>query len=123
MMQYKMSMKKSLILLVLIFSSLPSPAAFIISNLGLAANGWKAGVARVVITPRQPLWMAGFAVRTHPSVGTRLDLWAKALALEDAGGNRAVLVTADLLGLPKEVSDNIREQLQAKYKLARAQVL
>ena len=85
--------------------------------------GWKAGVARVVITPGEDMWMAGFASRTHPSEGKRHDLWAKALAMEDAGGNRAVLVTADLLGLPKQVSDNIRDALQDRYRLSRAQIL
>ena len=116
-------MKKAIFLLAFICSLLRSEAAVVIKIPGKAANCWKAGVARINITPRQPLWMAGFAVRTHPSEGTRLDLWAKALAIEDAAGNKAVLVTTDLLGLPKEVSDNIRERLQAKFGLAKAQVL
>jgi neutral ceramidase len=115
-------MKKAIFLLAFICSLLRAEAV-VVNMPGKAANGWKAGVARINITPRQPLWMAGFAVRTHPSEGTRLDLWAKALAIEDAAGNKAVLVTTDLLGLPKEVSDNIRERLQAKFGLAKAQVL
>ena len=69
---------------------------------------WKAGVARVVITPQQPMWMAGFAVRDHESEGTLHDLWAKALALEDSRGNKAVMVSTDLLGFPKALSDRIR---------------
>lgn len=85
--------------------------------------GWKAGVARVVITPQQSMWMAGYANRDHSSEGTLHDLWAKALVLEDAGGKRVVLVTADLLGIPKELSDHIRNQLESKYQLSRAQVI
>ena len=57
---------------------------------------WKAGVARVVITPKQSIWLGGYANRTGPSEGKLHDLWAKALALEDASGNRSVLVTMDL---------------------------
>ena len=90
---------------------------------GQKEAGWRAGVARVDITPRQPMWMAGFANREHPSEGTRHALWGKALALEDATGSRAVLVTLDLLGLPKAVSDHIREGVQARYQLSRAQII
>ncbi|KQS33171.1 neutral/alkaline non-lysosomal ceramidase N-terminal domain-containing protein [Dyadobacter sp. Leaf189] len=86
-------------------------------------KGWKAGVSKVVITPEGPLWMAGFAVRTHASEGKLHDLWAKALALEDADGKQAVLITSDLLGFPKAMSDEIRAQLFAKYKLSKAQII
>ncbi len=51
------------------------------------AQGWKAGVARVAITPKASQWMAGYAARTRPAEGKLHDLWAKALALEDEKGN------------------------------------
>lgn len=86
-------------------------------------EGWKAGLARVVITPKQPLWMAGYANRTGPSEGKLHDLWAKALVLEDANGARAVLVTTDLLGLPKQISDNICKRAKEKFKIARSQII
>ncbi|WP_247233410.1 neutral/alkaline non-lysosomal ceramidase N-terminal domain-containing protein [Telluribacter sp. SYSU D00476] len=89
----------------------------------LAAKGWKAGVARRVITPKQPMWMAGFAVRNHPSEGTLHDLWAKALVLEDEEGKQAVLVTTDLLGIPKGISDRIRTRLYTDHKLSKAQII
>lgn len=85
--------------------------------------GWKAGVARVMITPQQSMWMAGYAARDRPSEGTMHDLWAKALAFEDAEGRQSVLVTTDLLGLPKDLSDNIRKRLEAEYGLSDAQVI
>jgi neutral ceramidase len=85
--------------------------------------GWKAGVARTVITPGQSMWMAGFASRNHASEGTMHDLFAKALILEDEKGQRAVIITSDLLGFPKGISDRIRDRIQSKYGLSRAQVL
>ncbi|NIJ51454.1 neutral/alkaline non-lysosomal ceramidase N-terminal domain-containing protein [Dyadobacter arcticus] len=88
-----------------------------------AQNGWKAGVARVAITPQQEMWMAGFASRTHASEGKLHDLWAKALVLEDADGKQAVMITTDLLGFPKVLSDDIRTKLNAKYKLSKAQII
>lgn len=84
---------------------------------------WKAGVARMVITPEQSMWMAGYAARDHASEGTLHDLWVKALALEDADRNQAVLITADLLGFPKGLSDRIRDRLQKEFNLSRAQVI
>jgi neutral ceramidase len=48
------------------------------------STAWKAGVARVKITPEEHMWMAGYAFRNKPSEGKLTDLWAKALILEDA---------------------------------------
>jgi hypothetical protein len=49
-------------------------------NLPPETKGWKAGAASSVITPSEPVWMAGYASRTHPSEGTLFDIWAKALS-------------------------------------------
>jgi neutral ceramidase len=87
------------------------------------AKGWKAGVARAVITPTEPIWMAGYGSRDHPSEGTLVDLWAKVLAIEDAKGKKVVLVTTDLLGFPKKMSDRIRDQLAVKHGLTRSQII
>jgi neutral ceramidase len=86
-------------------------------------DGWKAGVARAVITPEQPVWIAGYASRDHPSEGTLVDIWVKVLAIEDAKGEKAVLITADILGFPKKMSDYIRNQIASKYGLTRSQII
>ena len=87
------------------------------------ATGWKAGLAKVVITPRQSIWLSGYGARTKPSEGTSQELYAKALALEDSTGYRAVLVTTDLVGMPATVSRNITERVQQRYHLPRDRVL
>lgn len=87
------------------------------------AKGWKAGVAKVIITPKESIWQAGYASRTHASEGKLHDLWAKALALEDETGKKCVLVTTDMLGFPKAMSDRIRKQLQDKFGLTKAQII
>lgn len=86
-------------------------------------NGWKAGVARTVITPKENIWMAGYASRTKPAEGAMHDLWAKAVVLQDAKGNQSLLVTSDILGFPKDVSDYIREQIRKKHGLSKAQII
>lgn len=85
--------------------------------------GWKAGVAKVVITPKENIWMAGYGSRSKPAEGNIHDLWAKALFLEDSLGNFALLITSDLLGFPKEMSDKIRDQISAELSLDYSQII
>ncbi len=87
------------------------------------ATEWKAGVAAVKITPEKPVWLAGYAARKKPSEGVAMDLYAKALALQDRHGNRAVIVTADILGFPGAISDAIAERLRERHRLRRDQVV
>ena len=61
-------------------------------------GGLQIGLARVKITPEEPIRMAGYASRNKPSEGVLLDLYAKAMALEDEQGERAVVITADVIG-------------------------
>ena len=67
--------------------------------------------------------MAGYADRTKPSEGVTQELYAKALALEDHSGKRAVLVTSDFLGLPAVASQNVAERAEKQYHLTRDQLL
>lgn len=76
-----------------------------------------------MITPDVPLWMAGYAARTHPSEGTAQDLHAKALALDDGQGTRLVLVTLDLLGFRAQWVDGIAERVSRKTGLKREHIL
>jgi hypothetical protein len=84
---------------------------------------WKAGVAKVAITPGESLWQAGYAARDHPSEGVIHDLWSKALAIQDAKGKKVVLITNDLVKVPKYYSDRIRDRIGAKYGLTRSQII
>ena len=84
---------------------------------------WKAGVASVKITPRTPLWMAGYAARNKPSEGIAQDLFAKALAIEDAGGSRLVIVTMDLIGVDRALRDEVQKQVRQKHGLGAACLL
>ncbi len=107
-------------------SSKVSALLFVFAAIATAhavAKGWKAGVAKIDITPQRPLWLAGYAARTKPSEGVLLPLAAKALALEDQAGRRAVLVTSDLLGFPRTVADRIADGVQKQYQIPRDRLL
>jgi hypothetical protein len=88
-----------------------------------APGNWKAGVARIAITPEHLMWMSGYAARTKPAEGKLHDLWAKALVLEDPNGGHGVLVTMDLVGIPRDLSVAVCDELKKKYGLAREAVL
>ena len=86
------------------------------------AAEWKAGAARVKITPPHPMWMSGYAARDKPAEGTLIDLWAKALALDDGEGRRAVLVTMDLCGIDRVLSTRVCAGIAEKHHLDRAAI-
>jgi hypothetical protein len=82
-----------------------------------AAEGWKVGVARVKVTPEKSMWMAGYAARKKPSEGVVQELYAKALAFEDATGRRMVIVTQDLIGVPRALRERLEKAMQEKHRL------
>lgn len=84
---------------------------------------WKAGINRVIITPEEPMMMAGYSARKNPARGTLHDLLAKALVVEDAEGKKLVFISTDLVGIPKAISDRIRNRLKESYGLSRAQIV
>src|SRR5258708_26357775 len=94
-------------------------AIFLLSAFTLAAADYKAGIGRIIITPEKPIYMSGYAGRDHPSEGAIHDLWAKALVIEDHKGARVVIVTTDLIGLPRGVADVVAARIQKEYGIER----
>ena len=103
--------KKYLILLFIIGFAFSSSTSHAVDNL------WKAGLASRAITPNAPMWMGGYAARKEPSQGKLHDLFAKAVAIEDQSGNRAVLVTADLIGISREIRLAVQQAVEQKHQL------
>jgi predicted amidohydrolase len=69
------------------------------------------------------MWMAGYAARTKPSEGVAQELYAKALALQDSDGARLVIVTTDLIGIPRPLRDFVEKEVQANYGLPASSLL
>jgi neutral ceramidase len=104
-------MKKILILVLLVFTS-----AIIYAQI-------RAGTGRIAITPQTPAWLTGYASRTKPSTEILHDLWAKAVVFEDKPDNRIVIVTTDILGLSREISEEVARRVGKKYGINRSQLL
>lgn len=87
-----------------------------------ADTDWKAGAAKVVITPDKYMWMAGYGSRDRPAEGKSSELWAKALVLEDAEGDRGVVITLDLVGIDRLFSQGLCRSLSQEYGFKRDQI-
>lgn len=84
---------------------------------------WHVGLASACITPDRPIRMSGYASRTEPSDGVLSDLFAKVMAVEDAEGNRALWITADIIGFRAAVAKAVSHEITAKTGLARKKIL
>lgn len=84
---------------------------------------WKATFARADITPEEPVYLSGYASRDKPSDSVETPLFAKALALTDAGGHRVVLITTDVIGFSADVVEPICEAIMEATGIERADIL
>ena len=88
-----------------------------------AESGYRVGIGRQIITPTEPLWMSGYASRNKPCDTKHHDLWVKAIALEDPKGNKAVLLTSDLCGIPRSLSEEVCREVMKQSGLKREQII
>ena len=106
-----------LTLLIAVFAS-----TVLATRIGSATSLWQVGAAKTVITPDEPMWMSGYASRDRPADGKSTELWAKALVLEDHTENRRLLITLDLIGLDRHLSQTICERIKERHGLERAAI-
>ena len=92
------------------------PAA---TRTGTATDSWQAGVARVVITPDEPMWLSGYGGRSHAAEGKVTDLFARAAAIRDATGETAVIVSLDLIGVPVRMVHEVSAVIEKRLKIPR----
>ena len=101
-------------------------AALLLLGLGVflqspvrAESSWKAGVAKVKITPTEPIWLAGYGSRDRPTGKVLQDIFTKALALQDESGTVSVLVSTDLLGFNRAMSEEVFDRVRRRFDLTR----
>ena len=93
---------------------------FFWASSAMAETNWQVGIATAKITPEKPVWMAGYAGRKGPSEGVVGDLFAKAMAIQDEQGHRIVIVTTDLIGIPRKLRDQLEIEVKERFQLDRA---
>lgn len=88
---------------------------FIPANLNAqdrAANfAWRAGAAKIDITPDYPIRLSGFGSRRAESDGVTHRIFARGLALIDSEGRRAVLITVDNCGVSWNIASEVAAAL------------
>ncbi len=94
---------------------------FFLASAHDSAASWKAGVAKVEITPEQPVRLSGYGSRTKAHEGVEMPLFAKALALTWAEEPPLVMLTVDNCGVPAALRSEVLARVnQAGWKLADA---
>lgn len=106
---------RRLLLLGVLVSGCAAPA--------VGSAGFKAGTGRARITPVEPVRMYGYGSRNKPSEGVAAELWARALALEDGDGRRAVVVTADIGEFDPVQSGKLKDEIGRRHGLEPGRVL
>ncbi len=88
----------------------------------IRAPEWKAGVAKVTITPHESVCMWGY-LGVRYSQGIAHEIHVRALAIEDPAGNRVVIVTSDLAGFEREMLEPVAARIERRHALQRRQLL
>jgi hypothetical protein len=120
-----MNRRADRVLLTISFVALAQLGGAVVRGEATQPDALRVGLARVCITPEKPIWLHGYAgkSRFRPFEGKLNDLFAKAMALEDARGERAVLVTVDLCVLRAPEAKGLFGRLTQRTGLGRRQLL
>jgi len=93
-----------------------------LANVSLASSQWQAGVAKIDITPKESVPLAGYS-GTRMSQRVDHPIWIKALALRDETGAMSVIVTSDLVGLSIKMVDRIAARANKNHRIARERLI
>ena len=88
----------------------------------VAEAALKAGTSKVDITPPVGVWLSGYGSRNKPSEGILDPLYAKALVLDDSQ-EKIAIVSADLLWVPLEMTNEIRQKAREKLGIPQQNVM
>ena len=81
----------------------------------LCGSALSVGVAKVDVTPKGPVLLAGYGGRTTEHQGVDTPLWARALVIGDE--KRVAVVALDNCGVPQDVTNRLAKRL-AKHGIS-----
>lgn len=84
----------------------------IVASQAPALGEWKAGAAKVNITPSYAVRLSGYGSRATEHEGVKVDIWAKALALSWNDETPTVILTVDNCGVPASLRTQVLAQLK-----------
>ena len=80
---------------------------------------WHAGVAKIDITPRQPIRLSGYATRQEVSKGVADPLSLRALVLRPNDEPLLAIVSVDAIAIPGSLTNRVTKTIQEKYGISR----
>ena len=86
-------------------------------------GAWQAGAAAVDITLKESIWLAGYSDRTQPSQSVRQPIHTKALALKDDAGTVSVVITMDLVGVQRDLAEQVARRAASELRLPRERLI
>ncbi len=91
-----------------------------------AAEAWRVGVAKVDVTPDEPLRLSGYATRVDSHTGVADPLAARAMVISPADsandGQSLVLVSIDSIGVTSAMTVALAQWLEQQYSIPRNQL-
>jgi len=87
-----------------------------VTQSGQSRDVFRAGTAKIDITPTKPVKMAGYRSRTGLSQGVHDPLSARVVVFE-SNGKRLVLVSTDLIGFYNGTAEHFRKIILDEFKL------
>lgn len=107
---------------LIIFLSAAWFCGALLSNEG-AEQAVEVGVAVRDVTPREPVWLAGYAARTKPSERVDTPLLAQAIAFRTSPREQFVLVSLDNCEVSREFTAPVLRKLSEKHQLEPGRVM
>lgn len=93
----------------------------------LAADAWRVGLAKVDITPEEPLRLSGYATRVESHTGVADPLAARAMVISPADAavdaQSLVLISIDSIGVTSVMTVALAQWLEQQYSIPRNQLV
>lgn len=94
------------------------------STSGLAATQWEAGLAKIDVTPKEPVRMSGYGNRDHASDGVDTPLYVRAVCLRSVDSDKPlILLSIDNIGLAGAHSRDLASAIESKHGIRRERVV
>ncbi len=86
---------------------------------------WLAGFAKVDVTPTEPVRMAGYGSRDHPSEGIDTPLYVRCVALQSPSGDQpaSLLLSVDTIGLPGSMTRDLAQAIEQQHGTPREKIV
>jgi len=92
-----------------------------------AVTSWaaqmRAGAAKISIRPQFPVRVTGGSDPDRPAEFGSGDIFARALAIDDGSGNRAVILSVELRTVPRALAERVAAGIMKAHGLERGQIV